>query len=133
MADRGLCEHLVRVALIECVELPGLTIAKKLKIRTRVKSKKNTSLSISSDSDECDEQIHDDPITSPKFDKQTHDDPITSPKIDELIHDDPIESINKQPQVKKSRGRPPKISKALQESPKKAITGQRKSTRLVKK
>ena len=35
MADRGLCEHLVRVALIECVELPGLTIAKKLKIRTR--------------------------------------------------------------------------------------------------
>ena len=119
MADRGLCEHLVRVALIECVELPGLTIAKKLKIRTRVKSKKNTSLSISSDSDECDEQIHDDPITLPK--------------IDELIHDDPIESINKQPQVKKSRGRPPKISKALQESPKKAITGQRKSTRLVKK
>ena len=66
MADRGLCEHLVRVALIECVELPGLTIAKKLKIRTRVKSKKN---SISSDSDECDEQIHYDPITSPKFDK----------------------------------------------------------------
>ena len=50
MADKGICEHLVRVALITGIVLLGLEVKSKLTIRAaRIKGGKKIDLSVSVD------------------------------------------------------------------------------------
>ena len=112
MADKGLCEHLVKVALISkpgfstginSRSLPGLIHEKTLTIRLRhSKKKENQNKIISEDSES-------------NSDFELENIPVENEIQTEIIPLKPAE--NAISRESKPRGRPPKVLKALDDSP----------------
>ena len=135
--DRGICLHLVYVARIEKVVLPGMVFVEKFSIRNRKKfdKKTKTNTDFFDDDDEV-EMIY----SEDECDNQLI---IEVADQVEAVTDDQIEQVKLATEIPARRGRPPRNKKALvvddviptkiQRKKKVFAAAVRKSDRLMKK